>query len=90
MVIEKDHGRIETRRCYTFNQLDCLNAPERWPDLKSFTVIISERTIKNKTTTEQCCFISAYQQMLLGSMRQYVSICASKIACMVHGCDVHR
>jgi predicted transposase YbfD/YdcC len=32
-VVEKDHGRIEVRRCYVFNQLDCLHAPERWPDL---------------------------------------------------------
>ena len=58
-VVEKDHGRIETRRCYTFDQLDCLHAPERWSDLKSFTVIVSERTIKDKTTTEQRCYISS-------------------------------
>lgn len=58
-VVEKDHGRIETRRCYTFDQLDCLHAPERWPDLKSFTVIVSERTIKDQTTTELRCYISS-------------------------------
>ncbi len=52
-VVEKDHGRIETRRGYTFDQLDCLHAPERWPDLKSFTVIVAERTIKDQTTAEQ-------------------------------------
>ena len=58
-LVEKDHGRIEIRRCYTFDQLDCLHAPGRWPDLKSFTVIVSERTIKDKTTTEQRCYISS-------------------------------
>ena len=40
-VVERDHGRLEVRRCYAFDQLDCLHAPERWPDLKSFVVIAS-------------------------------------------------
>ena len=58
-VIEKDHGRLEVRRCYAFDQLDCLAAPERWPDLKSFAVITSERTIKGKTTVEHRFYISS-------------------------------
>ena len=43
-VVEKDHGRIEVRRCYAFDQLECLHAPERWPDMRSFAVIASERS----------------------------------------------
>jgi predicted transposase YbfD/YdcC len=58
-VLEKDHGRLEIRRCYAFDQLDCLHAPERWPDLKSFAVIASERTIKGKTTIEHRYYISS-------------------------------
>jgi predicted transposase YbfD/YdcC len=58
-VIEKDHGRLEVRRCYAFDQLDCLAAPERWPDLNSFAVITSERTIKGKTTVEHRFYISS-------------------------------
>lgn len=58
-VVEKDHGRLEVRRCYAFDQLDCLHAPERWPDLKSFAVIASERTIKGKTTLEHRFYISS-------------------------------
>lgn len=58
-VIEKDHGRLEVRRCYAFNQLDCLHAPERWPDLRSFAVIAAERTINGKTTLEHRCYISS-------------------------------
>ena len=58
-VVEKDHGRLEVRRCYAFDQLDCLHAPERWPDLKSFAVIASERTIKGKTTIEHRFYISS-------------------------------
>jgi predicted transposase YbfD/YdcC len=56
--IEKNHGRIEHRRCYVFDQLDCLPTPERWPDLKSFVVIESSRTIKGKTTHEKRYYIS--------------------------------
>jgi predicted transposase YbfD/YdcC len=58
-VVEKEHGRHEVRRCYAFDQLDCLHAPERWPDLKSFAVIASERTIKGKTTQEHRMYISS-------------------------------
>jgi len=58
-VVEKGHGRLEVRRCYAFDQLNCLHAPERWPDLKSFAVIASERTIKGKTTLEHRFYISS-------------------------------
>lgn len=58
-TIEKDHGRIEHRRCFVFDQLDCLYTPEQWPDLKSFVVIESERTIKGKTSLEQRFYISS-------------------------------
>jgi len=52
-VVEKDHGRIEVRRCHVFNQLDCLQAPERWQDLKSFAVVTTERTIRGKETSTE-------------------------------------
>ena len=58
-VVEKDHGRVEVRRCYAFNQINCLASPERWPDLISFAVIASERTIKDKTTLEFRFYISS-------------------------------
>ena len=58
-VVEKNHGRVEVRRCYAFNQIDCLASPERWPDLISFAVIASERTIKDKTTLELRFYISS-------------------------------
>jgi predicted transposase YbfD/YdcC len=58
-VVEKDYGRIEVRRCYAFDQLECLCAPERWPGLRSFAVIASERTIKGKTTLEHRFYLSS-------------------------------
>ena len=33
-TVEKNHGRIEVRRCFAFDQLDCLVKPEQWPDLR--------------------------------------------------------
>ncbi len=58
-VVEKDHGRLEVRRCHAFDQLDCLHAPERWPDLTSFAIITSERTIQGRTTVEHRFYISS-------------------------------
>lgn len=58
-TVEKDHGRLETRRCFAFDHLDCLAKPEQWPDLKSFAVIESERCINGKTSFEQRFYISS-------------------------------
>ncbi len=58
-VVEKDHGRFEVGRCHVFDQLDCLHAPERWPDLKSFAVVTSERTIKGKTSIDRRFYVSS-------------------------------
>ena len=58
-TVEKDHGRLETRRCFAFDHLGCLAKPEQWPDLKSFAVIESERCINGKTSFEQRFYISS-------------------------------
>jgi predicted transposase YbfD/YdcC len=58
-AIDKDHGRLETRRCYAFDQLACLAKPEQWPDLKSFAVIESERCIHGKTSLERRFYLSS-------------------------------
>lgn len=58
-TVEKDHGRIDTRRYYAFGQLDYLHRPERWPDLQSFVVVESERWIKGKTTMMRRFYISS-------------------------------
>lgn len=57
--VEKGHGRIETRRCWVFDQLDCLCKPEQWPGLKSFAVVESEREINDKTSLERRLYISS-------------------------------
>ncbi len=58
-TVEKEHGRLETRRCYVFAQIDCLHRPAQWPDLKSFVLIESERCLQEKTTFQQRFYISS-------------------------------
>lgn len=48
-TVEKDHGRIETRRYWAFTQCACLAEPGQWPDLKSFAVV---EAIRLMGTTE--------------------------------------
>ena len=58
-TVEKDHGRLETRRCYVFDPLECLDKPQQWKGLRSFAVLQSERTVGDKTTREQRLYISS-------------------------------
>lgn len=84
-TVEKDHGRIETRRCFAFDQLDCLAKPEQWPDLKSFAVIESERCINGKTSFEQRFYISslpANAQRLAKAVRAHWAVENSLHWCM--------
>ncbi len=58
-TVEKDHGRIETRRCYAFDQLECLSEPEQWKDLRSFAVLEAERQIGQTVQRETRLYISS-------------------------------
>jgi len=94
-VVEKDHGRLEVRRCHVFDQLDCLHAPERWPDLKSFAMITSERTSKGKTTVEHRFYLSSLApdaQRMNHAVRQHWRVENSLHWCMdvVFGDDQMR
>jgi predicted transposase YbfD/YdcC len=57
--VEKDHGRLEVRRCWAFTQMACLSAPQQWVDLKMFGVIEAERTINGKTSHERRLYIGS-------------------------------
>jgi predicted transposase YbfD/YdcC len=57
--VEKNHGRIEIRRCTVFDQLGRLHKPQQWKGLRCFVVLESERTIGSKTTYEQRLYISS-------------------------------
>lgn len=58
-TVEKEHGRIEVRRYFAFEQLDCLSEPQQWPGLKMFGVVQSERTLKGKTSLDERLYIGS-------------------------------
>jgi predicted transposase YbfD/YdcC len=60
-TIEKDHGRIETRRCWMVEKdaVEWLERSDQWPGLNSIAAIQSERKIGKKTTAETRYFISS-------------------------------
>lgn len=59
--VEKDHGRIEIRRCWVVEDdaIRWLEKQDQWPGLKSIAAIHSERRIGKKTTMETRYFISS-------------------------------
>ena len=58
-TVDKDHGRLETRRCYVFDRLDCLDKPGQWKELNCFAVLESERIVGDKTTCERRLYIGS-------------------------------
>lgn len=76
-TVDKDHGRIEIRRCYAFGQLDCLTDPEQWKDLRSFAVLESERRIADRTARELRLYISSLEadaKTLANAIRSHWSV----------------
>ena len=61
-TVNKGHGRIETRRCWTISDPEYLrNAVEDWAGLKSLVFIESERLINNKKELSMRYFISSME-----------------------------
>lgn len=76
-TVEKDHGRIETRRCYAFGQLECLAEPEQWKGLRSFVVLESERMVGAAIAREHRLYISSLApdaERLAGAIRSHWAV----------------
>jgi predicted transposase YbfD/YdcC len=58
-TVEKDHGRLETRRFYQSAELDWFADLEKWEGLKSVGMVESVREVGGKTTTERRYFLSS-------------------------------
>ena len=56
---DKGHGRIEKRTCYVTEDIDWLKNEHKWPGLKSIAMVISKRTIREKTSIERRYYISS-------------------------------
>lgn len=57
--LEKNHGRIEKRTVYVTADLDWLPGKDQWANLTSIVMVISERTIKGKTSKEIRFYLSS-------------------------------
>jgi predicted transposase YbfD/YdcC len=57
--VEKDHGRIETRRYLCTGKLDWLADRHQWTALRSVAVVEAERTIGTQTTRERRYYLSS-------------------------------
>jgi len=57
--VEKDHGRIETRRLWVVDAIEWLAEKSRWQGLRSIVRVQAERWIDGRTTQDTRYFISS-------------------------------
>jgi len=77
--VDAGHGRIETRRVWTTNQIDWLKPREQWAGLKQIAVVEAVRQVMGgTTTTERRYYISSLDQVdakfMAGAIRGHWSI----------------
>ena len=75
--IDKGHGRIEIRRCWTLSQLDYLIQKPLWQGLQTVVLVQSERRYNGQMTTENRFFISSLPSqaaLLMNAVRTHWSI----------------
>lgn len=75
--VDKGHGRIEIRRCWSTEDIDWIEGIDKWKGIKSITMVKSTRIIGPKETTEVRYFISslpAKASLLSRSVRSHWAI----------------
>ncbi len=79
-TVNKGHGRIETRRCWTISDSEYIgyfNDCGQWPQLKSVAMIESEREIDGRKSTEVRYYISSLSERadrMLSAVREHWAI----------------
>ncbi|MCY7284217.1 MAG: ISAs1 family transposase [Cyanobacteria bacterium CAN_BIN43] len=58
-TVDKGHGRIEIRRCWTMGQVEFLMNAEKWAKFTSIAMVQSERRINGKIEHETRYYISS-------------------------------
>jgi predicted transposase YbfD/YdcC len=58
-TVEKDHGRLETRRYYQSAELDWFADRAKWEGLRSVGLVEAVREVDGKTTTERRYYLSS-------------------------------
>jgi predicted transposase YbfD/YdcC len=57
--VNKDHGRIEIRECWTTSEIGWIEGKDKWAGLRSICAVRSTRTIGDETSQETRYFISS-------------------------------
>ena len=79
-TVEKDHGRIETRRCWVTSDpefLAYMDPDQEWAQLQSLVMVEAKRQLPDHTSLETRYFISslpADAKLLLAATRRHWSI----------------
>lgn len=79
-TFEEGHGRVETRRCWVAPLVESYGKHAEWKNLKSFVLVESERTEreKNETKVERRYFISSLSaddaERVLGIVRKHWAV----------------
>jgi predicted transposase YbfD/YdcC len=71
------HGRQEARVCWVVHDLDDIRDRDRWLDLKSIVILVSERVVGGEATYERRYFISsrrASAKTFLNAVREHWGI----------------
>ena len=58
-TVEKDHGRLETRRYYQSTELDWFADRAKWPGLQSVGMVEAIREIGRQRTVERRCYLAS-------------------------------
>jgi len=71
--VEKDHGRIESRRVAVSTDLDWLAEKQQWAGLKAVAMVESTREIRNKVSIERRYYLSSISdpQRIATAIRQH-------------------
>lgn len=65
---EKGHGRIETRKVWSTDRVDWMHEKDRWTGLAGVTLVESQRTIGQVTSTEHRYYITSHKGTNAGYM----------------------
>ena len=60
-TVDGEHGRIETRRYFTTDDIGWLPGKDEWTGIKTICMAVRERDVNGKTSTETSYFISSLE-----------------------------
>jgi predicted transposase YbfD/YdcC len=58
-TVDGEHGRIETRRYFTTNDIGWLPGKNEWPGINTICMAVREREVNGQASTEASFFISS-------------------------------